>query len=81
MVPKGPAERWTRKRIMRHPLAAMDELLTSMNQLEDDVQELRQLHKRVAELTDVVAVLLLPAAQRDDEQVRAALATYSKSLK
>jgi hypothetical protein len=75
-----PAERWTRGRIVRHPFEAMNELLTSMNQLEDDVQELRQLHKRVAELSDVVSVLLLPTAQRDDEKVRAALEKYSQSL-
>lgn len=80
MPVQRPAERWTRGRILRHPFEAMNELLSSMNQLEDDVQELRQLHKRVAELSDVVSVLLLPAAQRDDESVRAALDKYAKSL-
>lgn len=75
-----PAERWTRGRILRHPFDAMNELLNSMNQLEDDVQELRKLHKRVAELSDVVSVLLLPTAQRDDANVRAAIDKYAKSL-
>ena len=81
LMAAGPAERWTRKRILRHPFEAMNELLASMNELEDDVQELRQLHKRVAELTDVVSILLLPAAQRDDEKVRAAIASYEATLK
>jgi hypothetical protein len=41
--------------------------------LEQEVQESRRLHKRVAELTDVLTELLVPAMDRDDERVRRAL--------
>jgi hypothetical protein len=48
--------------------------------LEAEVQECRQLNLRLAELTDVVEELLLPAAQRDEEQISALLAKYSDGL-
>ena len=48
--------------------------------LEAEVQENRQLQRRVAELTDVVAELLLPVADRDDERVAELLATYRARL-
>jgi cytidyltransferase-like protein len=48
--------------------------------LEAEVQENRQLHRRVAELTDVVAELLLPVADRDEERVTELLAAYRARL-
>jgi hypothetical protein len=48
--------------------------------LEDEVQECRQLNLRLAELTDIVQELLLPAATRDEERVSALLAKYSRGL-
>jgi hypothetical protein len=48
--------------------------------LEDEVQENRQLNRRIAELTDVVTELLLPLADRDESQVRETLATYQTSI-
>ncbi|MCW2852225.1 MAG: hypothetical protein JWM84_1889, partial [Nocardioides sp.] len=48
--------------------------------LEAEVQENRQLNRRIAELTDVVAELLLPVADRDEERVRQALADYRVRL-
>jgi hypothetical protein len=48
--------------------------------LEAEVQECRQLNLRLAELTDVVQELLLPVAQRDEEQISAVLEKYSRSL-
>lgn len=41
--------------------------------LEAEMQENRALQRRVAELTDVVAELLVPAVDRDDARVKAAL--------
>jgi len=41
--------------------------------LEEEVQENRRLHKRVAELTDVLTELIVPAMDRDDDRVRKAL--------
>jgi hypothetical protein len=48
--------------------------------LEAEVQENRQLHRRLAELTDVVSELLLPVADRDEERVAEALAHYRSRL-
>ena len=48
--------------------------------LEDEVQELRALNLRLAELTDIVTELLLPVAQRDETRLRELLARYQKSL-
>ncbi len=47
--------------------------------LEAAVQENRQLNRRIAELTDVVAELLVPIADRDEEQVRELLARYRET--
>ncbi|MGH3445850.1 MAG: DUF6752 domain-containing protein [Nocardioidaceae bacterium] len=48
--------------------------------LEDEVQECRQLHLRLAELTDVVGELLLPLAQRDEDRIAEALERYAKGI-
>lgn len=50
-----------------------------LKQLERDVHETRRLHQRVAELTDVVAEILVPAADRDDDRIRAILAKYNQT--
>ena len=43
---------------------------------EAEIQENRRLNRRIAELTNVVAELLVPLADRDEERVREALAAY-----
>lgn len=48
--------------------------------LEAEVQECRQLNLRLAELTDLVTELLLPAVQRDEERLAELLARYHESL-
>ena len=48
--------------------------------LEAEVQECRQLHLRLAELTDVVQELLVPVAQRDEGRVSEVLEKYAGSL-
>ena len=58
----------------------VEELRERVAVLEDEVQECRQLNLRLAELTDVVAALLLPAAQRDEAKVAEVLERYSKGL-
>lgn len=58
----------------------LDRLRERVAVLEDEVQECRQLNLRLAELTDVVAELLLPAAQRDETRVAEVLERYSKGL-
>ena len=58
----------------------IDALRERVAVLEDEVQECRQLNLRLAELTDVVAELLLPVAQRDEQRVSAVLEKYSRGL-
>lgn len=48
--------------------------------LEEEVQENRRLNRRLAEITDIVQELLLPAAQRDDDRLRERLDSYTSSL-
>ncbi len=51
-------------------------VLTRLRDLEAEVQESRQLNRRVAELTDLVAELVVPLARRDDAEVDEVLARY-----
>lgn len=48
--------------------------------LEAEVQECRQINLRLAELTDVVAELLLPVAQQDQARIADALDRYQKGV-
>jgi hypothetical protein len=48
--------------------------------LEEEMQESRQLNRRITELIDVVAELLVPLADRDDERVDEVLEKYRKSI-
>ena len=48
--------------------------------LEEELQESRQLNRRITELVDVVAELLVPVADRDEERVREVLAQYRASI-
>ncbi|WP_235736262.1 DUF6752 domain-containing protein [Nocardioides alcanivorans] len=55
-------------------------LRARLRAVEDEVQENRQLNRRIAELTDVVTELLLPIAQRDETRARTLLEEYRKDL-
>ena len=48
--------------------------------LEDDIQESRQLNLRLAELCDVMMELLLPAAQRDEAEITEILNRYRQDI-
>lgn len=56
------------------------ELRGEVERLDEELQEARRLNRRVAELTDVVEEVLLPAADRDDDRLRRALDGYAKTL-
>ena len=49
-------------------------------ELEAEIQECRQVNLRLAELTDVVAELLLPVAQRDEARIDEVLRRYHDSV-
>ena len=64
------------RRLRRRPLGVYARLAA----LEEELQESRQLNRRIAELVAVVAELLVPVVDRDEERVRAALAEYRAGL-
>ncbi|HET7350892.1 MAG TPA: class I SAM-dependent methyltransferase [Marmoricola sp.] len=68
-------ETQTRSRI-RRAVARRAEVTTRLDELESAVHENRRLHRQVAELTDVVAELLVPLAESDDEATQAVLKRY-----
>lgn len=51
-----------------------------LTQIEEELQENRRLHRWVAELTDVVATLLVRLDDRDDPEVAAILEQYRASI-
>ena len=74
-----------RQRVTRRVVNAaggglVDDLLTRIEQLEDEVQENRNLNLRLAELIDVVQELLVPVASQDRERIEAAVAKFERSL-
>jgi hypothetical protein len=67
-----------RQRVTRRVVNAagggmVDDLLARIEQLEDEVQENRNLNLKLAELIDVVQELLIPVASQDKERLEAAL--------
>jgi hypothetical protein len=48
--------------------------------LEAAVEENRRLNQRLADVVDVVTEVLVPAADRDDERLRAALKNLNRTL-
>lgn len=58
----------------------LDELRSRVQQLEEEMQEARQLNLRLAELTDVVQELLLPVSARDEEKIGELMERYSHGL-
>ena len=56
------------------------ELRRRVTELENEVQECRQLNLRLAELTDLVQNLLLPVAARDEQRVAELTERYTKGL-
>jgi TolA-binding protein len=69
------------KRVAR--LTGVDQDLRDLRgrveRLEHEVQETRRLHQRLAELTDVVTEVLVPAADRQDDRIRAVLTKYNET--
>ena len=58
----------------------LDQLQRRLEDLEAEVQECRQLNVRLAEVTDLVEQVLLPAAAQDEAQLAAAIEKYTRSL-
>ncbi len=56
------------------------DLAARVDALEAAVEENRRLNQRLADVVDVVTELLVPALDRDDAKVAAALADLNKTL-
>lgn len=56
------------------------QLLARIEALEQEVQENRALNRRIAELTDVVAELLVPLHDCDQAKVDEVLAKYRERI-
>jgi hypothetical protein len=74
-----------RQRVTRRVINAagggiVNELIDRIQQLEDEVQENRNLNLKVAELIDVVQELLVPVASQDRARIEAALEKFERSL-
>jgi hypothetical protein len=50
-------------------------------ELEEEIQESRRLNQRLSDLVDVITEVLMPAVDRDDERLRAALARLDAAAK
>ena len=48
-------------------------------ELRAEIAETRRLHQRVAELTDLMAEVLVPIADRDDARVQKALEAFART--
>ena len=59
---------------------AVERLEARVDELEEELRELRGHQLRLAELTDVVQELLLPISQRDQDKVDEILDRYSDQL-
>jgi len=51
-----------------------------VQRLEEELEADRQLHRKVAELSDVVAELLIPIQDRDEAKVNEVLSRYRKTI-
>lgn len=58
----------------------IEHLENRVKHLEDDMREARQLNRHIAELTDVVQEVLLPATNRDDTGLTELLDKYADSF-
>jgi hypothetical protein len=67
--------------VQRFRKGGRGDLRSRVAELENEVQENRQLNRRVAELLDIVEELLVPIAQRDEDRIRAYLETHAADLR
>ena len=68
------------KALRRSPEQPHGHLAARVAALEAAVEENRRLNQRLADVVDVVTEVLVPAADRDDERMRKALADLNKTL-
>lgn len=57
-----------------------EELRRRLAALESGLEQERRLHRRIAELTDLVQEVLLPAPRRNDKRIATLLRDYQSAL-
>ena len=67
------------RELVRHRLGPLS-LYRRVVALEKEVQETRRLNQRLSDVLDVITEILVPAVDRDEEQVRAALARLEAAV-
>jgi hypothetical protein len=66
---------------MKNPLSRdsrIDQLEAQVAELTRSIEENRRLNERLSDVLDVMTELLVPAVDRDDERLKAALDTLGK---
>jgi hypothetical protein len=66
------------KKLLRTPTRRVAVLEAQVAELQIAVEESRRLNERLSDVLDVVTELLVPAVDRDDERLRAALESLQK---
>ncbi len=64
----------------KRALREVAQLRERVDELEAALTECMRLNKRLAEVTDVVAEVLLPDGERDEERLRGLLEDYDRGL-
>ena len=67
------------KNPLRTPAGRVAALEAQVAELQDAVEESRRLNERLSDVLDVITELLVPAVDRDDERLRAALESLQKA--
>ncbi len=65
---------------MRRAEKNINALRRRVAELETELQEARHLNKRLADIADVMAEVLLPAGERDEQRLREVLSRYDATL-
>ena len=69
------------RNLLRTPAGRVAALEAQVAELQDAVEESRRLNERLSDVLDVMTELLVPAVDRDDERLRAALDTLQAGRK
>ena len=64
---------------LRPPARRVAKLEADVAELMEAVEEGRRLNERLSDVLDVVTELLVPAVDRDDERLKAALSSLQKA--
>ena len=67
------------KKLLRTSAGRIADLEAQVAELQDAVEESRRLNERLSDVLDVMTELLVPAVDRDDQRLQAALDSLQKA--